>query len=73
MNGNEIYFEKEYIIDKPLITETDSIIDSCFKDCHNNYFRKFIDECIYEIKLTKITNIEIINLTISGNNMNLYV
>ena len=72
MNENEINVVKEYKFDNPLITEIDSIIDKCFRDCHNNYFHNFKYECIYDIKLTNITNNEIINLTISGKSMNLY-
>ena len=72
MNENEIYVVKEYKVDNPLITERDSIIDKCLRDCHNNYFHSFKYECIYDIKLTKITNKEIINLTISGKRMGLF-
>ena len=63
---------KEYKVDNPLITEIDSIIDKCFRDCHNSIFHNFKYECIYDIKLTNITNNEIINLTISGKSMNSY-
>ena len=72
MNDNESNFVREYKFDNPLITEIDSSIDSCFKDCHNNCFHKFKHECIYDIKLANITNIKIIILTISGKSMNLY-
>ena len=73
MNENELYFVKENKYDKPVITEIDSIIDKCFTDCHNSYFHNFKYECVYDIKLTKITNNEKFNLTISGKSMNLYV
>ena len=63
---------KEYKIDNPPITEVDPITDKCFRDCHNNYSQSFIYECIYDIKLTNITNNEIFNLTISGKSMKLY-
>ena len=36
------------------------------------YFHNFKYDCIYDIKLTYITNIETINLTISDRSMNLY-
>ena len=72
MNENEVYVVKQYKFDYPLFTEIDSMIDSCFEGCHNNYFRKFKYECIQDIKLTNITNNEIINLTISGKSMSLY-
>ena len=72
MNENELYVAKEYQFDNPIITELDSIIDKCFRDCHNSYFHNFKYECIYDIKLTNITNNEIFNLIISGKSMNLY-
>ena len=71
MNENESYVVKEFKFDNPLITDTDAIIDSSCKDCHNNYSHKFIYECIYDIKLTNITDNEMNNLTISGKSMNL--
>ena len=72
MDENEIYIVKEYKFDKPIITEIDSIIDKCFRDCHNSYFHNFKYECIYDIKLKNVTNNETINLTISDESMNLY-
>ena len=63
---------KEYLFDNPFITELDSVIDKCFRDYHNNYFHNFNYECIYDFKLTNITNNEIFILTISGKSMNLY-
>ena len=63
---------KEYKFDNPLITKIDSIIDNCYRDCHNKYFHNFKYECIYDIELTNITNNEIINLIISDKSMNLY-
>ena len=72
MNENELYVVKEYKFDNPIITEIDSIIDKCFRDCHNSYFHNFKYECIYDIKLTKITNIKINNLTVSGKCMGLF-
>ena len=49
MNENEKYLVKEYNFDNPFIHKMDSIIDSCFKDFHNEYFHKFKYECIYDI------------------------
>ena len=72
MNENELYVVKEYIFDNPPIHKIDSIIDSCYRDCHNKYFHTFKYECIYDIKLTSIINNEILNLTISGESMNLF-
>ena len=72
MNENKLNVVKAYEFDNPLITEIDSIIDKCYRDCHNNLFHNFINECIYDIKFTNITNIEIYFLTISGKNMGLF-
>ena len=72
MNENELYVVKEHKFDNPLFTERDSIIDKCFKDCHNNSFHNIKYKCIYDIKLKKITNNEIINLTISDKSMHLF-
>ena len=41
MTGNEIYVVKEYKFDDPIITEIDSLIYNCFRDCHNSYFHPF--------------------------------
>ena len=71
MNENKLYVVKEYRFDNPLITNIDSIIDACFRDCHNKYFHTFKYVCIYNIKLTNITNNEIINVTTSDERMNL--
>ena len=72
MNENELYVVKEYIFDNPPITKIDSIIDGCYRDYHNKYFHTFKYVCIYDIKVTKITNNEIINITISDNNMGMF-
>ena len=72
MNENELYVVKEYIFDNPLITKIDSIIDDCYRDCHNKYFHTFKYVCIYDITLTNITNSEIINITISDESLGLY-
>ena len=71
MNENELYVVKECKFENSLITETDSIIDKCFKDCHNNYFHNFKYKCIYDVKLKNITNEEKINLTVSDKSMHL--
>ena len=72
MDENDLYLVKEYNFHNLLVTEIYSIIDKCFRDCHNSYFHNFKYECIYDIKLTNITNNETINLTISDKSMNLY-
>ena len=50
----------------------DSTIYNCIRDCHTKYFHTFGQICVYDICLENITNNEIINLTISGESMNLY-
>ena len=72
MDENELYVVKEYQFDKPLIHKIDSLIDGCYRDCHNKCFHTFKYVCIYDIKLTNITNIEIINITITDESLGLY-
>ena len=72
MNKNQLTIVKEYKFDNPIVTEIDSLLHKCFRDCHNNYFHKFKFECIFDIKLINATNREIIYLTISGISMDLY-
>ena len=72
MIENELYVVKEYKFDNPLIKKIDSIINSCYRDCHNKYFHTIKYDCLYDIKLTNITNIEIIRMTISDKDVNLY-
>ena len=72
MKENGIYAVKGYKFDNFHITEIDSIVDKCFRECHNNYFHSFKYEGIYDTKLTNITDNEINNLIISGKSMNLY-
>ena len=72
MNENELYVVKEYNIDTPLFHKIDSIIDGCYRDCHNKCFHTFKYVCIYDIKLTNITNNEIIKISISDESMNLF-
>ena len=38
MNENELYVVEKYKFDNPVITKTDSIIDSCYRDCQNEFF-----------------------------------
>ena len=72
MNENEIYVVKEYEFDNPLFHKVDSIIDGCYRDCHNKYFHTFRYVCIYDIKLTNITNNEKINISLSFESLGLY-
>ena len=48
MNESDIYVVKEYKFDNPNIINIDSIIDSCFEDCHNKYFHNFKYKCKYD-------------------------
>ena len=72
MNENDLYVLKEYKFINPLITRILSILDGCCRDCHNKYFHTFKNVCIFDIKLTNITNNETIKLTICDKSMNLY-
>ena len=72
MNENQLYVVKEYKFDNPLFHKIDSIIDGCYRDCHNKFFHTIKYVCIYGIKLTNITNIDIINITFSEESMNLF-
>ena len=69
MNENIIVKEYKYI--KPLIQKIDSIIDNCIRDCHNKYFHTFDHVCVYDIKLTNISNNQTFDLTISDKSMGL--
>ena len=76
MNGllKENDFVKEYTFDEPLIQKIHCIINDydCVRDCLKKYFQTFHHNCVYDIKLAKIGNKEIINLTNSGKRKNLY-
>ena len=48
---NENVNVKTYEIDQPLIHKIDSIVDNCFRDCHNKYFHTFDHICEYDIIL----------------------
>ena len=72
MNENGLYIVKEYIFDNPIITKKGSIINSCYRDCRNKNFHTFINDGIFDIKLTNTRNIEINIITISDKTKNLY-
>ena len=72
MNENQLHLVKEYIFDKPLIQNIDSLIDDSIRDCHNKYFHTFDHICEYNLSFTNITNNEIVNFTISDKGLNLY-
>ena len=72
MNENQLTIVKEYEFDKPPIQKIDSIIDNCYRDCHNKYFHTFEFKCVYNIKLTNIANNETVKITISDKSMGLF-
>ena len=72
MNENELYAVKEYKFDNALFHKVDSIIDGCYRHCHNKYIHTFKYVRIYDTKLTNITNNEIIDISISDESMNLF-
>ena len=74
MNGmmNENFIVKECEFDNPLIKNIDSMIDDCFRDCHQKYFHKFDHIREYDLNFTNIVNNETVNFTISDKSMGLY-
>ena len=54
MNEKELNIVKEYKFDNPLFHKVDSIIDGCYRDCHNKFFHTYKYVCIHDIKLTNI-------------------
>ena len=61
MDENQVTIVKKKELVKPLIHKIDSIIDNCYRDCHDKYFHTFKFDCIYDIILKNITNNEILN------------
>ena len=72
MNENQLTIVKKYQFVKPLIHKTDSIIDNCYRDYHNEYIHTFECKCEYVIQLTDIRGNEIINITIPDKSMGLF-
>ena len=72
MNENELYVVKEYNFDNPPNTKIDSIIDSCFRDCHNKYFHTFKYNCFITSNLQKLQIMKKTNISISDESMNLF-
>ena len=54
MNRNVIVKEIEFI--KPVFHKIDSIINDCIRNRYNKYFNTFDHICVYDNKLTNITN-----------------
>ena len=72
MNQNQLTVVKEYEFDKPLIQNIDSIINKCYRDCHNKSFHTFEYECVCDLNFTNDTNNESVNFTISDKNLGIY-
>ena len=72
MNENQLAVNKKYEVVKPFIHKIDSIIDNCYRDCHDNYFYTFKYDCIYDNNPKYITNNEIIISTVSDKSLGLY-
>ena len=72
MNENQLTIVKEQKFDKPLIQKFDSLFDNWDRDCHKKYFHTFEYKCEYDIKLTNITNNEIINKIISDKSIAMF-
>ena len=60
MNGilNQSTVVKEYDFFDPDINKVDYQLDKVSKDCRKKYFHSFEYRRVYDIKFTKITNIE---------------
>ena len=69
-NGNVTV--KEFEFDKLLIQKLVSIFDICIRNCHYKYFLTFDHICVYDNKLTNITNKKMFKIAISGKSMYLY-
>ena len=74
MNGilKENVIVREYEFNEPLIQKIDSIFDEFIRDCRHKCFHTFDPICEYDIQLTNIANIEIVNFTISARSMASY-
>ena len=72
LNQSQVTIVKEYEIDKPLIQNIDSIINKCYRDCHNKYFHTFENECVCDLNFSNYTNKESVNFTISDKNLGIY-
>ena len=64
-NENHLTVVREYEFVEPAFNTIDSIIDNCYRDCHNKYYHTFKYECIYDLNFTYTSNNEIDNFTIS--------
>ena len=72
INENELTIVKKYEFENPLIQNINSIIDKCYRDCHNNYYHTFKYQCVYDLNFTNIANNEPVNFIISDKNLNMF-
>ena len=72
MNQNQLTVVREYEFDNPLIQNVDSIINKCYRDCHNKYFHTFEYVCVYDLNFTNETNNETVNFIISDKSLGMY-
>ena len=72
INENKLTVVKEYEYYNPISQTIDSIINKCYRDCHNKYYHTFEYECVYDLNFKNITNNEIVNVTISDKNLGMY-
>ena len=72
MDENQLTTVKRYEIVKPLIHKINSLIDNCFRDCHNKYYHTFEYKCEFDIQLTNIRINEMSKITLSDRNMSLF-
>ena len=56
---------KEYEFNKPEIDEVDYLLDKVIKDCKKKIFHSFKYRCVYDNKITNITNNKKVILYIS--------
>ena len=63
---------KEYEFNNPVFHKIDSLIDNFIRDCHNKSFHTFDHICEQNFNCTNISNNEIVNFTISDQNMSLF-
>ena len=71
INENELTVVKEYEFENPPIQNINSIINTCYLDCHDKYFHTFKYKGIYNLIFTNVINNEIVNFTISDTSFNI--
>ena len=69
INENKLTVVKEYEFDKTVIHEIEYLLDDVIKPCRKNYFHTFEYKLVYNIKFTKFSNNEEVNLIITHKSM----